>query len=205
MPPLPMTPYEKSQRARKITLYAGAAALVGFAVYGAISADFEKAPVSNAGKVAVAKSFETKDAVDRPSRDDAIIVGSIPPKIDQGTVDEKTGLHVKRVQLPSPEAIRASLSVDRKIAIRPKAREFETCLPNCETRDPLIIGATTSHRPDRQSPSENEAEAVLRPEPQWDRSLLQRGGDFLGLVADAPATTIDKSKQAIAYAAQLLQ
>lgn len=201
MTQLPMTPHEKSQRARKIALCAGGVAFAAFILF---TSGLDKAET---GTVIDMAHSEPKNAVGRPSRDDVIVVGSIPPKIEQGDAEPQAGLQVKRVQLPSSEAIRASLGTDKKAArFDSLARGFETCLPHCETRDPLVFGMRPSQRADLYTSSEVEEEAVTRPAPaQPDRSLLERGGDFLGAVADMPSLTIDKGRQVIRYAGGLFQ
>ncbi|NSZ66128.1 hypothetical protein G6L16_024415 (plasmid) [Agrobacterium tumefaciens] len=150
---------------------------------------------------------ELKNAGGRPSRDDVIVVGSIPPKTEQGDANLQAGLQVKRVQLPSSKAIRASLGTDKNAARADSlARGFETCLPHCENRDPLVLGMRASLRADRRKLFEFEGEVVSQTVPgQPDGSLLQRGGDFLGAVADAPSLTIDKGRQVIRYAGGLFQ
>ncbi|ATN37413.1 hypothetical protein ACO34A_26970 (plasmid) [Rhizobium sp. ACO-34A] len=111
----------------------------------------------------------------------------------------------KRIDLPSLETLRASVATAKKPAantIYAEVQRYDRCLPYCDTRDPLIANRPETERIPQMDTSQSEVSAVPETEPL---SVAHSGREFLGYVAEAPATTLKKGKQVFQFAADLLR
>lgn len=95
----------------------------------------------------------------------------------------QTVIPTKRPEVPTKEPVVARSATER----------FSTCLPNCETRDPMIVGY-----PEKDP-------APFQPDPQVDAMVeepvslpvLQRAGSLLGRALEVPGNAIRKGQSAI--------
>jgi hypothetical protein len=128
-------------------------------------------------------------------------------KIPEIQPPAQTARPVERVRLPSPELLRASVepAVKKAPAAAHGVQMFDSCVPACDTRDPRIT-ATIMPKHDAISSVGSELPPPLEAQaPATDPSLLERGGRFLGQVAEVPGMTLDKSQQIIRFAADTLR
>jgi hypothetical protein len=98
----------------------------------------------------------------------------------------------KAVREPAKEAAKGTDSepASEQVAAASSAASFESCLPGCETRDPLIVGAVADVRhPDiSPRPTDEMVEEV---------SLAQRTPSILGRALGAPVAVYRKGRSAL--------
>jgi hypothetical protein len=102
----------------------------------------------------------------------------------------------KAVREPAKEAAKGTAKgtdsepASEQVAAASSAASFESCLPGCETRDPLIVGAVADVRhPDiSPRPTDEMVEEV---------SLAQRTPSILGRALGAPVAVYRKGRSAL--------
>ncbi|MEZ2218557.1 hypothetical protein [Rhizobium sp. RCC_161_2] len=77
--------------------------------------------------------------------------------------------------------------------------QFDRCMPQCDTRDPMIVGLSEADRP----PQDLQEQALYVPEPPEDRSPVRGVRYILSRAAEAPAFAIRKGRDAIDGVRQL--
>lgn len=90
-------------------------------------------------------------------------------------------------------------STDVKTASSSGVTEFDRCLPQCDTRDPMIVGYSEADQP----PEDLQVQALYVPEPPEDRSPVHGVRYILHRAAEAPAFAIRKGRDAINDVRQL--
>jgi hypothetical protein len=95
-----------------------------------------------------------------------------------------------RQPVREPARETAKDTVSEQVAAASSAAGFESCLPGCETRDPLIVGAVADVRhPDiSPAPTDEMVEEV---------SLAQRTPSILGRALGAPVAVYRKGRSAL--------
>ncbi|HEX8049602.1 hypothetical protein [Rhizobium sp.] len=76
---------------------------------------------------------------------------------------------------------------------------FDRCMPQCDTRDPMIVGYSEADQP----PQDLQQQALYVPEPPEDRSPVHGVRYILSRAAAAPAFAIRKGRDAIDGVRQL--
>ncbi|KEA08793.1 hypothetical protein G6L29_27545 [Agrobacterium rhizogenes] len=77
--------------------------------------------------------------------------------------------------------------------------QFDRCMPQCDTRDPMIVGLSEADQP----PQDLQEQALYVPEPPEDRSPVHGVRYILSRAAEAPAFAIRKGRDAIDGVRQL--
>lgn len=71
--------------------------------------------------------------------------------------------------------------------------QFDRCMPQCDTRDPMIVGYSEADQP----PQDLQEQALYVPEPPEHRSPVQGVRYILGRAAEAPAFAVRKGRDVI--------
>ncbi|HEY0122543.1 MAG TPA: hypothetical protein VGC14_12425 [Rhizobium sp.] len=145
-------------------------------------------------EVADARNFAT--ANDLQSAIDASPVVLPTPAIRPATSSKaaatKASAPVKRVAAHAK-------STDVKTASSSGVTQFDRCMPQCDTRDPMIVGYSEAEQP----PEDLQVQARYEPEPQEDRSPVYGVRYILSRAAEAPGFAIRKGRDAIDGVRQL--
>lgn len=138
-------------------------------------------------EVADARNFAT--ANDLQSAIDASPAVLPTPTFRPATANKsaaKTSAPVKRV------AAHAKITSVKTVASS-DVTQFDRCMPQCDTRDPMIVGYSEADQP----PRDLKVQALDVPEPPEDRSPVHGVRYILNRAVEAPAFAVRKGRDVI--------
>lgn len=163
-------------------------ALAGFLYLTAQNgiAESSVTPAEPAAATLVA-TLDTKPALSQAVVDASPPAVAVPVKVSTpfiAAIKAQTVIPTKRPDVPAKASAVARNSPER----------FDTCLPNCETHDPMIVGyAEKDPAPFQSDP---QVDAVV--EEPVSLPVLQSAGSLLGRALEVPADAMRKGRSAIA-------
>jgi hypothetical protein len=147
-----------------------------------------------ATEVADARNFAT--ANDLQSAIDASPVLMPTPAVRPATANKSAAA---KASTPAKRVAAHAKSTDVKTAAASDVTQFDRCMPQCDTRDPMVVGYSEADRP----PQDLQEQVLYVPEPPEDRSPVHGVRYILSRAAEAPAFAIRKGRAAIDGVRQL--
>ncbi|AVA22849.1 MULTISPECIES: hypothetical protein [unclassified Rhizobium] len=144
----------------------------------------------------VATVFAADTQNSRPAKDD--LLASLPQQT-QSDVSTATVASTP-ANLPIPTIIRTSSEVATKATSKryDATRTFESCLPECETRDPLVASPSKVSYAEPSDDSDYDvSEVVVEPRRTIMASIVDGGEDFIANVGAASLGAYRKSESAL--------
>ncbi|MCR5942720.1 hypothetical protein FG152_18155 [Ochrobactrum sp. XJ1] len=200
MVPLQMTPYEKVERLKKAAIRVGVAGFGAALIYAVANGGFPESAL----RVTDHKQLGTikTDAPEKiPAKVETVISVEKPSEARSQDV-------IPHVKSPTQAVLRDSLAPSRKTVstTRTEVQRFDRCVPACDTRDPQVANRSAMERIPSVRMSLDEVPSVQEQETlASDRSIVGRGRDLLGRVADVPDTTLTMGRRAIQFAVNAIR